>query len=107
MAQIRWTRSAKAGLAAIVRSRRERVGFNAARTLHQTITQRAFLLKEFPELGQQMWEVPDDDLRELFVSVYRIIYRIESDTVFIVNIEDARMLFSRDNEENPDPDAYR
>lgn len=88
--QVRWTRSATAALAAIVRHRRERVGFMAARSLHQRITQRVLLLKEFPELGQQMSQVPDDDRRELFVSVYRVTYRIQGDTVLIVHVADAR-----------------
>ena len=54
-----------------------------------------------------MREVPGDDRRELLVSVYRIVYRIDGDTVFIVNIEDARMPFSRNDEENFDPDVQR
>jgi plasmid stabilization system protein ParE len=90
VAQVRWTLVGKTTLAAIIRHRRDRVGFMAARTLHQTITQRVFLLKEFPELGQRMQESPGDDRRELIVSMYRVVYRVVGDTVTVLAIVDAR-----------------
>jgi plasmid stabilization system protein ParE len=89
--QLRWTRSATVALSAIVRRRREQIGFIAARALHQRITQRVFLLKDFPELGRLRDDVPDDDRRELLISVYRVVYRIEHDFVLVVSIEDARL----------------
>jgi plasmid stabilization system protein ParE len=89
--QLRWTRSATTALSAIVRRRREQVGFIAARALHERITQHVFLLKDFPELGKLLDDVPDDDRRELLVSVYRVVYRIEQDTVLVISIEDARL----------------
>ncbi len=90
MARLQWTEPASVTLATIVRERRQRVGFVAARALRQRIIERVNLLKEFPELGQRMAMSADDDRRILHVASYRIIYQIDGETVSIIAVQHAR-----------------
>ena len=43
-------------------------------------------LAQFPNSGRQVPEFHDDKIRELFAYSYRIIYRVESDTVLITAV---------------------
>lgn len=51
-------------------------------------------LRVFPQVGRVVPECEDvfyDTYRELLYENYRIVYRLESDTIYIVRILDARM----------------
>lgn len=41
-------------------------------------------LKQLPERGRQVPEVNDNDVREVFVKKYRLIYKIKEDRVIIL-----------------------
>ena len=43
-------------------------------------------LREFPQSGRRVPEVPKKEFRELVVGNYRIIYRIARGTVFILTV---------------------
>ncbi|SRR5690606_10342488 len=43
-------------------------------------------LDEFPERGRVVPELNDNNIRELFVKEYRIIYKIEKDRIIVLTI---------------------
>lgn len=44
------------------------------------------ILKNFPEIGRVVPEYNIETIREIFVKSYRIIYRLENKTIFIVTV---------------------
>ncbi len=101
MATIIWKPPALRALDAITRDRVTCVGVIAARAIRRRITTRVSQLREFPELGRAVPEWPEKNLRELIIAPYRIPYQIVDDTVFILNIFDARAAFPDDEEGKP------
>ncbi len=103
MAMIIWKPPALRALDAITRDLLTGVGVIAARALRVRITTRVSQLREFPELGRVVPEWPESNLRELIVPPYRIPYQIVNDTVFILNVYDARAAFPDDGEDETEP----
>jgi plasmid stabilization system protein ParE len=93
MARLIVRESARQTLNAIVRDRRQRVGFIAARMLREHIMQGIYRLQDFPELGRRLSEFPEANLRQLIISPYRILYEFSEDTVTILDIVHGRSLF--------------
>ncbi len=54
--------------------------------LIDAIFTKAQILERFPEIGKKLKELPDKDYREILFKKYRIIYRLQQDTVFIMTI---------------------
>lgn len=75
----------------------------AARALRERIMEQIYQLRDFPELGRRTLQSRYDDRRELIVSPYRIPYRIVGDTVIILNIVDARYVFSDSERDETEP----
>lgn len=54
-------------------------------------------LESFPEIGKIIRELPQSDYREILFKKYRIIYRIDSDKIYIITIHhSARLLENND-----------
>jgi len=102
MAAIIWKPPALSALDAITRDRLIHVGVIAARAVRRRITTHVSQLREFPELGRVVPEWSEGNLRELIVPPYRIPYQVMNDTVFILNIYDARAAFPDDEQEEPE-----
>jgi len=47
-----------------------------AKKVAKTIVERTEMLKEFPEIGRVVPEIGDNNVRELFVYSYRLIYEL-------------------------------
>lgn len=55
--------------------------------------EKAEILKEFTELGREVPEINDVNIREIFVYSYRLIYKIDSNRVlFIAVVHGKRLL---------------
>lgn len=66
---------------------------NYAKVFIQKIIDSIKILRDFPKIGRVVPEFKDENIREIFVKNYRIIYRIENETIFIVTvIHGARLL---------------
>ena len=52
-------------------------------------------LKKFPLLGRQVPEVNRHEIRELIEGEYRIIYRLESDLVYVITIYHSKQLLNK------------
>ena len=58
----------------------------AAKNLINRIFERVESLNRFPERGRKVPEINRDEIREVFVSEYRIIYQIEPKKISILTI---------------------
>jgi plasmid stabilization system protein ParE len=58
----------------------------AARKVINDIYETGNKIKEFPEKGRIVPEIRRNNIREVFCSEYRIIYRIESRRIFILTV---------------------
>ena len=57
-----------------------------AKAVASSIVATAEIIPDFPELGRIVPEIGDAAIRERFVYSYRIIYRIESESVLIAAV---------------------
>jgi toxin ParE1/3/4 len=57
-----------------------------ARSVVTKILNEAKLLARFPRSGRRVPEFDDDDMRELIVYSYRVIYQVQTDKVLIAAI---------------------
>jgi plasmid stabilization system protein ParE len=64
----------------------------AAHKLISNIFQKVETLSKFPDRGRKVPEANRDDIREVFESEYRIIYRVESKRVFVISIRNFKQL---------------
>ena len=51
------------------------------------ILQAARSLSDFPDRGRRIPEIRDKNIREIFIQSYRLIYRIETDTVIELRLQ--------------------
>lgn len=92
---LRWTERAIADLAAIGALDNPA----AARPWVEKLWQRAVQAAEMPRAGRQAPEIGRDDVREVFLRSYRIVYRIAEDGIVIQTIfEGHRLLRGMDPE---------
>ena len=54
--------------------------------------EKADILLEFPKLGRVVPELKREDIRELFVYSYRLIYRLEGELITVVSIVHGKRL---------------
>jgi len=64
----------------------------AAVKLVTRMIEKTEALAKFPQMGRQLPEVPDSDLRELIDGNYRIVYRIKKKNVEIITVFEAHRL---------------
>ena len=90
--QIRWTANAKADLLNIVGYIKED-NADAAKNVYERLRGKAQSIKLFPLRGRVVPELLKEGItlyREIIVRPYRIMYKIENDTVYIMAIFDSR-----------------
>lgn len=64
-----------------------------AKSVVSKIFEKAEIIKDFTELGRIVPELNDSTIREIFVYSYRLIYKIDSNTVlFVAVIHGKRLL---------------
>lgn len=67
----------------------------AAKNLINRIFERVESLNRFPERGRKVPEINRDEIREVFVSEYRIIYQIEPKKISILTIRNFKQLLPK------------
>lgn len=92
MARLVWSAVARDDLKALVSFiKADSPGY--AQTFGWHIQQRVEQLRHFPESGRKVPEDKSGAYRELLVGNYRVVYRVDEDTVIIVTlIHGARLL---------------
>jgi len=67
----------------------------AAKNLINRIFERVESLNKYPERGRKVPEISRDEIREVFVSEYRIIYQIEPKKISILTIRNFKQLLPK------------
>lgn len=93
MAAVRWTRRALDDLREIS-DFIARDSPQAADALIDRVFQTTDRLVSFPQSGRLVPELPDLGYRELLVGNYRVQYRVEENTVWIVTVVHGRRLLT-------------
>ena len=100
--KLRWTRRAKDDLVDIgrfiARDKRE-----AARRWVRALRQQARKAAELPGVGRKVPELMRDDIREVVFHGYRIVYKVQDDTVFVLTVFQGRRRLPRDLADEPEP----
>lgn len=80
-----WAQSAIADLEAIAEFIRHDSPHYAAVTVGR-LAKAARPLETFPRMGRRVLEAESDDVRELIVGSYRLMYRIEAERILVVAV---------------------
>lgn len=64
----------------------------AAQKMIERIFKKVESLSKFPERGRKIPEANREEIREVFESEYRIIYRIEPKRIFVLSIRNFKQL---------------
>jgi plasmid stabilization system protein ParE len=64
----------------------------AAHKLIERIFKKVETLSKYPERGRKVPETNREEIREVFESEYRIIYRVETKRVFVLSIKNFKQL---------------
>ena len=91
MTRVIWTRQAVEDIEAI-KSYVARDSVRYAALLVERIVAAVGRLESFPESGRVVPEVGDDTLREVIYGAYRIVYRVQAETVQVVPVHHAARL---------------
>jgi len=92
MLLLTWTSNAKEDLLSIV-DRIKKDSVSAARNVYEHLKEKAHLINTFPLRGRVVPELQKEGItiyRELMVHPWRMMYKIENDTVYIMAIFDSR-----------------
>ena len=68
-----------------------------AKSVVSKFFEKVEILISFPKLGRVVPEINQENIRELFVYSYRLIYKIESNTILIVAIIHGKRLLENHN----------
>ena len=68
----------------------------AAIRLTDRLFDRTQPLEDQPRMGREVPEMPGSDLRELIERAYRIIYRIEGETVWVLTVQEGHRVLTPD-----------
>ena len=93
--KLRWTRRARRDLVDVARYI-ERDKPEAARRWVAKLRQRARAAAELPASGRRVPETARDDVREVLVRSYRIVYLIDAETVWVLTVFEGHRLFPRE-----------
>jgi addiction module RelE/StbE family toxin len=91
-----WTPRAHADLKAI----HDHIAKDApqnAKKITREMVQKAHLLMEVPQIGRKLPEVNDDDLREISLHPWRIIYHLRQGKIFVVTVVHKRRQLDADD----------
>jgi len=83
--KLRWTDRARRDLEEIARFIAAD-NHEAARRWLNVLRVRARTAAEFPRAGRVVPEMARESLREALVGVYRIVYRIEGDAIYVLTV---------------------
>ena len=83
--EVRWSPEATEDIEAIAEYI-ERDSEHYARAVVSEILSVSRNIGEFPHIGRNVPEIVDENVRERFVYSYRLIYRIESESILIVAV---------------------
>ena len=73
---------------------------NAAERWVLSIFDRVEQIKDFAESGQPVPEIKRKDIRQLVISNYRIIYRVDGKTVSILTVRHSRQILPDEDIDN-------
>ena len=68
-----------------------------AKSVVSKIYDKSNILTDFPKIGRVVPELNDENVREIFVYNYRIIYNIKEDAILIISIVHGKMLLKNHN----------
>ena len=85
MTKVRWTEQAVADVRSI-REFIERDSPRYGRLVAERLVEATERLEVFPRSGRKVPEAGRDDLREIIVGDYRIVYRLESDSAVLLTV---------------------
>lgn len=91
--KLRWTTKAAADLLAI----RRHIAADKPRAGHtwvEKLRQRARHAAETPLAGRVVPEIGRDDIREVLLSAYRIVYRVRDDGIVVLTVFEGHRSFS-------------
>ena len=91
MTRVIWTREAVEDVEAI-KAYVARDSVRYAALLADRIVAAVGRLESFPESGRVVPEVGDESLREIIDGAYRIVYRLQADSVQVVTVHHAARL---------------
>lgn len=80
-----WTPRARADLKAIHDYIAKDAPLNVKQIIHK-IVRKADLLLTFPQAGKKVLDLNDEDVREVHVYSWRIIYQLKNDTAHILTV---------------------
>lgn len=89
---VRWTEQAVADIREI-RAFIERDSARYGRLVAERLVQATERLEMFPDFGRVVPELDRDDVREIIVGAYRIVYRSEPDAVTLLTVFRSSRLF--------------
>ena len=94
MTTVRWTEQAVEDLRAI-RSFIERDSPRYGRLVAERLYDAVSRIEQFPASGRIVPELEREDLRELVVGQYRIVYRLEAESAVLLTVFRSSRLFPR------------
>lgn len=97
MARVVWTPRARIRLASHLRTIRENAGAAVAADWGNRLLHAPDALARHPKLGRMVPEVGREDIRELTVPPYRILYRLRESMCLILTVRHARQLLTPGN----------
>lgn len=65
---------------------------SAANKMIERIFKKVETISKFPDRGRKVPEVNREEIREIFESEYRIIYRVEPKRIFVLSIRNFKQL---------------
>lgn len=91
----RWTEQAVQDLESI-RDFIERDSPRYGRTVVERLVEATSRIEVFPQSGRMVPEVGREDIREIIVGDYRIVYRLTDDVAMLITVYRSSMLFPYD-----------
>jgi toxin ParE1/3/4 len=68
-----------------------------AKNAVRNIVEKSMNLEAFPRMGRMVPEISDQNIREIFIYAYRLIYKISPDDIEILTIIHGKRDFHPDN----------
>lgn len=96
---VRWTLSAKRGLASIYAYIAGDSVYYAKKVVDDIVS-KSVTLSEFPFMGREVEEVNHKNIREIIVYSYRMIYKVVHEEVIIIALVHCKMKLTEDMLDN-------